>query len=243
MRGELERYHAIDPARITVTGWPQTDVYHRRRSVEEYAALLVRLGLGRERPVVLFAGNTPDNSPFEGKLVDRLVGWWRESGADERYSLLFRPHPRDGRVPERFGAALGVEGVAVQEPSYTDLEELATLLQHVDAVVTNAGTILLDAVVNDRPTVCVLWDEGAAPGEGRADKNLVGDHYRRLATSGAFLRAGGFDELVAGIDAALDDPSALRVERERIAAELVGTVDGQAAERVVAAISAALPHA
>ena len=243
MRGELERYHAIDPARITVTGWPQTDVYHRRRSVEEYAALLVRLGLGRERPVVLFAGNTPDNSPFEGKLVERLVGWWRESGADERYSLLFRPHPRDGRVPERFGAALGVEGVAVQEPSYTDLEELATLLQHVDAVVTNAGTILLDAVVNDRPTVCVLWDEGAAPGEGRADKNLVGDHYRRLATSGAFLRAGGFDELVAGIDAALDDPSALRVERERIAAELVGTVDGQAAERVVAAISAALPHA
>ena len=44
MRGELERYHAIDPAKITVTGWPQTDVYHRRRSREEYAALLTRLG-------------------------------------------------------------------------------------------------------------------------------------------------------------------------------------------------------
>ena len=34
------------------------------------------------------------------------------------------------------------------------------------AVVTNAGTILLDAIVNDRPTVCVLWDEGARAGRG-----------------------------------------------------------------------------
>ena len=50
MRGELERYHAIDPAKITVTGWPQTDVYHRRRSREEYAALLARLGLDPARP-------------------------------------------------------------------------------------------------------------------------------------------------------------------------------------------------
>ena len=175
--------------------------------------------------------------------MERLVGWWRESGADGRYSLLFRPHPRDSRVPERFAAAVGLEGAAVQEPSYTDLEDLATLLQHADAVVTNAGTILLDALVNDRPAVCVLFDEAAPPGEGRADKNLVGDHYRRLATSGAFLQARDFDELVIGIDAALADPSALRAERQRIAAELVGTVDGKAAERVVAAIAAALPHA
>ena len=35
-------------------------------------------------------------------------------------------------------------------------------------VVANAGTILLDALVNDRPAVCVLYDEGApAGGAGR----------------------------------------------------------------------------
>jgi CDP-Glycerol:Poly(glycerophosphate) glycerophosphotransferase len=243
MRDELERYHGIDPAKVTVTGWPQTDVYARRRPRAEYESLLARYGLDPTRPVVLFAGNTPDNAPFEGRLVERLVGWWQESATSERYSLLFRPHPRDGKVPERFGAAVGVEGAAVQSPSYTDLEDLATLLQHVDAVVTNAGTILLDAIVSDRPAVCVLWDEGAPPGEGRAGRNLVGDHYRRLAASGAFLRAHDFDELVDGIDGALAEPEALRAERAAIARELVGEVDGKAAARVVAAIASALPDA
>ena len=49
---------------------------------------------------------------------------------------------------ERYASALACPGVAVQEPSYTDLEVLATLLQHVDCVVANAGTILLDSLVN-----------------------------------------------------------------------------------------------
>ena len=54
----------------------------------------------------------------------------------------------------RFGAGLDRRGAAVQEPSFTDLETLAVLLQHGDIVVSNAGTILLDALANDRPAVC-----------------------------------------------------------------------------------------
>jgi hypothetical protein len=241
MRGDLERYHRIDPARVVVTGWPQTDVYHRRRRREAYTAILERYGLDPARPLVLFAGNTPNNAPYEGRLVERLVGWWQASGARSRFSLLFRPHPRDNRYPERFGAAAGVAGAAVQTPSYTDLEDLATVLQHVDAVVANAGTILLDALVNDRPAVCVLFDEGAPPGERWADRNLVGDHYRQLAESSAFLRAHDFDELVAAVEHALTSPDELGDERARIAHEVVGDVDGKAAVRVVDAIVACLP--
>ena len=54
------------------------------------------------------------------------------------------------------------------------------LLQHADAVVANAGTILLDALVNDRPAVCVLYDEGAPAGE-----SLGGEERRRQALRGA----------------------------------------------------------
>lgn len=240
MRGDLERFHGIDPVRITVTGWPQTDVYYRQRPREAYAALLERYGLDPARPLVLFAGNTPDNAPYEGKLVERLLAWWQGGDAHQRFSLLFRPHPRDNRVPERFGAALGAPGAAVQEPSYTDLEDLATLLQHADVVVANAGTILLDALVNNRPAVCVLFDEGAPPGERWADRNLVGDHYKQLAESTAFLRAHDFGELVTGIERALANPAELAAERARIAREVVGEVDGMAAERVVEAITSTI---
>jgi hypothetical protein len=238
MRDDLERYHGIDPARVVVTGWPQTDVYHRRSSREAYDALLTKLGLEPGKPVLLFAGNTPTNSPYEGNLVARLVDWWRSRPTGDRFSLVFRPHPRDNKVQERFGAALGQPGIGVQEASYTDIGDLATLLQHVDCVVANAGTILLDAIVNDRPSVCVLFDEGAPPGQRWADLNLVGEHYRELTQSAAFYRAETFEELVGGIERALEHPGELAAERRRVAREVVGEVDGRAAERVVDAIVA-----
>ena len=93
--------------------------------------------------------------------------------------------PRVARALRRGRA--GDPACYVQEPSYTDLEELTVLLQHGDAVVCNAGTILLDALVNERPVVCVLYDEGAPPGESWAAKNVVGEHYRELAGSGRLL--------------------------------------------------------
>jgi UDP-N-acetylglucosamine:LPS N-acetylglucosamine transferase len=239
MRDDLERYHGIGLERVVVTGWPQTDVFHERHSRAEYDALLRAYALDPTRPLVLVMGNTPTNAPYEDRFVARLVGWWEEH-ARNRFQLLFRPHPRDREWKERFAEATGRKGVHVQEPSYTDMAELATLLQHGDAVVANAGTILLDALVNDRPAVCVLYDEGAPPGESWAAKNVVGQHYEELAASGAFYRAESFDEVIAGVDRALAHPAELADARRRVVREVVGEVDGRAAERVVDAIAGAL---
>jgi CDP-Glycerol:Poly(glycerophosphate) glycerophosphotransferase len=240
MRDDLARYHRIEPERVVVTGWPQTDVFHRRRPREEYASLLATLGLDASRPVVLVMGNTPTNAPYESQFVQRLVHWWEDSGAASRFSLLFRPHPRDREWRDRFKAALFREHVAVQEPSFTDLEALAVLLQHGAVVVANAGTILLDALVNDRPAVCVLYDEGASPGESWALKNVSGEHYKSLIESEAFYRADRFEEVVDGIERALAHPRELEAERARVAREVVGEVDGKAAERVADAFVGAI---
>jgi hypothetical protein len=237
MRDDLVRYHRIERDRIAVTGWPQTDVFHRRRSAEEYERVLSRVGLDATRPLVLVMGNTPTNAPYEGRLVERLTAWWEESGARERYSLLFRPHPRDREWRERFSVALARTGVAVQEPSFTDIETLAVLLQHGDLVVSNAGTILLDALANDRPAVCILWDESAPAGESWALKNVSGEHYRPLFDSNAFYRATRFDELTAGIERALAHPDELAAERARVVRLVMGEVDGRAGERVADAIA------
>jgi UDP-N-acetylglucosamine:LPS N-acetylglucosamine transferase len=235
MEDDLRRYHGIASDRVRVTGWPQTDVFLRRRPRERYDELLRGYGLDPTRPLVLVMGNTPTNAPYEDRFVDRLVDWW-EGSARDRFQLLFRPHPRDGQWRERFGRAAGRTGVYVQEASYRDLEDLTTLLQHGDVVVCNAGTILLDALVNDRPAVCVLYDEGAPPGESWAAKNVVGEHYRDLAASGAFHTAENFDEVVAGIERSLAQPAELAEARRRAVQNVVGEVDGLAAERVVDAI-------
>jgi CDP-glycerol glycerophosphotransferase (TagB/SpsB family) len=240
MREDLVRYHGIDSDRIVVTGWPQTDVFHRKRPREDYERVVRALGLDPSRPVVLVMGNTPTNAPYEKRFVERLVAWWEESGTVSHFSLLFRPHPRDREWRERFAAALFREGAAVQEPSFTDLETLAVLLQHGECVVTNAGTILLDALVNNRPTVCVLYDEGAPAGESWAVKNVSGEHYRQLMASDGFYRAERFEDVVAGIERGLAQPDELAQERARAAREVVGDVDGCAAARVVDAVVSAV---
>ncbi len=239
MEDDLRRYHGIRPERVRVTGWPQTDLFHRRRPRSRYEALLRRYGLDPRRPLAVVAGNTPSNTPYEGRFVERLVEWWALAPED-RPQLLFRPHPRDGRWRERFAAAAGHEGVVVQEASYTDLEDLATLLQHADVVVCNAGTILLDALVGDRPAVCVLYDEGAPPGESWAAKNVIGEHYQELAESGAFYRVERFEEVVAGIERALEQPDELAEQRRWAVEQVVGLVDGGAADRVVDAVASVL---
>jgi CDP-glycerol glycerophosphotransferase (TagB/SpsB family) len=231
------RYHDVDSKRIVVTGWPQTDVFHRQRPRTEFETVVRDLGLNPSRSVVLVMGNSPTNAPYEKQFVDRLVAWWERTGAERRFSLLFRPHPRDGEWRERFSAALSPENAAVQEPSFTDLETLAVLLQHGDVVVSNAGTILLDALVNDRPAVCVLYDEAAPPGESWAWKNVSGEHYKSLIESEAFYRADDFGGVTAAIERALAHPDELAPERRRVAHQVVGEIDGRAAERVADAIT------
>ncbi len=240
MREDLLRYHGIDAGRIVVTGWPQTDVFGRRRARQEYEEVVRNLGLDPARPVVLVMGNTPTNAPFEARFVERLISWWEQTGAVSRFSLLFRPHPRDRDWRERFAPALFRDSAAVQEPSFTDIETLATLLQHGDVVVANAGTILLDALVSDRPAVCVLYDEGAPPGESWALKNVSGEHYKALMESDAFYRASHFEDVAGAIERALAQPGELAAERARVARLVVGEVDGRAAERVADAVVTAV---
>jgi len=91
--------------------------------------------------------------------------------------------------------------------------------------------------------VCVLYDEGAPPGESWAAKNVVGEHYQALAASGAFHRAERFEEVVAGIERSLAQPAELAAARRRAVADIAGVVDGRAAERVVAAVLEAVPIA
>ena len=239
MEQDLSRYHGIGSDRVVVTGWPQTDLYARRRPWEDYEELLRSCNLDPTVPLVVVTGNTPTNAPYEGRFVARLVAWW-DSGPRERFSLLFRPHPRDREWRERFAPAADRPGAFVQAPSFTDFEQLAILLQHCNCVVANAGTILLEALVNDRPVVCVLYDEGGPPGESWALKNVLGEHYRELAASAAFYRAERFEDVVSAIERALANPQELAEERCRVTRQVVGEVDGRAGERVVDTICLAV---
>ena len=80
MREDLARFHGIGSERVVVTGWPQTDLYARRRPRDGYESLLRSFGLDPTRPLVVVMGNTPSNTPFEDRFVERIVEWWKRLG-------------------------------------------------------------------------------------------------------------------------------------------------------------------
>ena len=193
--------HRSGPRRVT--GWPQTDVFLRRRPRERYDELLRGYGLDPERPLVLVMGNTPTNAPYEGRFVERLVAWWEENARD-RFQLLVRPHPRDKEWRERF-ARRGARGRATcrRRATATSTTSRRSSSTATSSSATRARSSWTRSSTTG-PSVCVLYDEGAPPGESWAAKNVIGEHYRQLAASGAFHTAETFDEVV-GRDRALAD--------------------------------------
>lgn len=236
MKDILLHYHNIPLGRIQVTGWPQTDLYARKRHRATYEALLRSYSLDPALPCVLFTGNTENNNPHEPQFMERVVSQWHERDRRGRQTLIFRPHPKDSNWKERFKGIMNRPGVYVQAASYTDTDVLALLLQHVDCVVANAGTVLLDSLINDRPVVCVVYGEGEGERDGLAAKNITGHHYGDIMRSGAFVTAANFDDVLNGIQQCLSAPAALATQRQAITRQTVGEIDGQAGQRVVNAI-------
>ncbi len=230
MEDDLRRYHGIEPERVRVTGWPQTDLLHRMRGRDEYHDLLRRYGLDPGRPLVLAAGNTPSNAPYEGRFVERLVEWWRQ-GSSRRVATPVPSSPtrrlmatavRGGRGTRRHLRA-GGELLRHRRPrDAAPARRRPRLQRRHDSLGRARG----------RPSRCTCCAEG----ESWAAKNIVGKHYDELATSGAFYPPRASEEVVAGIERALVHPHELAETRRRAVADIVGVVDGHAAERVVASI-------
>jgi len=182
----------------------------------------------------------------EADVIDAQIAFHLHAGVDFVVATVNRSQDATAEILARYARA-GVLQLRYEEGDDMRQDEWVARMARLAATerfsstatsfVCNAGTILLDALVNDRPAVCVLYDEGAPPGESWAAKNVIGAHYRELVASGAFYTAQSFEEVVAGIERALAHPGELAEERQRVVADVVGEVDGHAAERVVDAIA------
>ncbi len=240
MEDDLRRYHDIGPERVRVTGWPQTDIFRRSRPRADYEALLRRYGLDPGRPLVLYMGNTPTNAPYEGRFVQRLLSWWEES-ARERFQLLFRPHPRDREWRERFGEAAGKTrrlraGAELHRPRGAHGPPPArgcSRHQRGDDPARRARQRTPGRVRSLRRR---RSSRRVVGGEERRRRALPGARGLRRILHGRELRA----RWSPGIERALDRPEELADARRRAVREVVGEVDGRAAERVVDAIAGAL---
>ena len=205
MRDDLARATTRSPSeRIVVTGWPQTDVFRVRRSRDEFDAI-VESARARSRAPPSSSSRGTRRRTHRTRAVRRTA---RRAGRRARRARRVRSFSFARIRATASGASASPrrssgEDTAVQEPSLHRPRSPRDAPPARGLRRRERGDDPARRLVNDRPAVCVLYDEGAPEGERHAELNVTGQHYEELdplgrVRSGDGLRSGrGRDRAVA----------------------------------------------
>ena len=237
MRDDLARYHGIGSERVVVTGWPQTDIYARQRPRERLREPSPR---ARARSVVSARRRHGEHARRTrrsriGSSNASSTGGRPPDAA--RPSLLFRPHPRDTEWRERFRAALETDGIA---RAGGELHRLRGARDAPPALRLRRRERRDDPARRARQRS----SGGLRPlRRGRPAGRELRDeerHRRALPRAGGLrtrsTRRSASRRWYAASSARSRIPLSSPTSDARVAHEVVGEVDGRAAERVVDAI-------
>lgn len=231
VQDELIRYHQIAPEKITPIGWLQMDGYVHQSEVER-SEVLRRAGIPGAHRYILFAANAPRLGVHEPEVFRQLALQVQANlfGAD--LTLVCRCHPQDRDWRARWGFALAMERVVVDPPDLGPLGHLAAMVRHAGVVIASAGSINLDAVALDTPTIGLAWEDPTLPYWDRPARAYDLEHLRELRHESGMMFARDLAELLAACARYLADRDADAEERGRLRHRYLYRLDGGTAARL-----------
>jgi hypothetical protein len=114
---------------------------------------------------------------------------------------------------------------------------MADQIRHAAAVLSPAGSILLDAVGLDTPAIALAFENDDEPYYDRLARRYNMEHLRRLIDIGGIALARNRSELAGQVMAALADRDRDAAKRAMLRAQHLEPLDGRSAERLVAIIA------
>ncbi len=237
MKNELERYHAIAPTAITVTGWPHLDAYHVPATFLSQLQFRHKIGVSSATRLLLFAANSPRLGGHEPDLLAALAAVVQSGRFGKDRCLLVRPHPADGQWQDRFSAIDALPNVHLMPAELGHVDWLANLLKYSDVVISTQGTITLDAVALDKPVINIGFAVDEASDQNFAvDWMYEMDHYQPVIASGGVQLVHSMEALCHAIEQYLENPDQDAAGREQLRAWQLGPFDGHSSEWTVKAI-------
>ena len=243
IRDEIVVYGDVPPERVFVTGVPHYDYYQSSPRTPR-AEFCRPFGFDHKRPLVLFA--PPSDlylryDPVAPVVLDALAG----VGANilVRLPLVGKIDLGDYRLPpnaaldEPENSADFIEAHLTHEAD----RHLADSLYHSAVVVTWASTVIIDAMVFDKPVVLVGFDASPRPYHQSITQYYDYDHQRRILESGAVRLARSPQELTSAVSAYLADPGLNARARARVRAAYCDRLDGASGRRLAKFILSLLP--
>jgi hypothetical protein len=234
-----ERFHSVDLARLThdSIGLPHYDKYRNPEALLRGRTAFFRsMGLDPARRLIFFGGF---DFYWSEDTVLRRLDEAVENGRIENAQIVFRPHPRPPYPLDTYHLHTLKRTIlndAFSGPhAFSDSETFINLVHHSDVLVISASTLAIDGAVFDRPIVCMGFDDPSkrVPYWKQAMRLFdTFDHFERLIDTGGVRLSRSFDELVANVNAYLENSAQDAPGRARIIEEFVAPFDGRASARL-----------
>lgn len=179
--GPQSREHAtvlqrLSHKRIAPLGAPHYELL-QPAPAEEVRRLRAALGVADDERLVLFGGSFRQfDETSRLRELERAIG----KGLIERVKIVYRPHPwraarRDERsffkyewshvvfdpeMRERYLREQEEPGYLKHQAPMFDMTYLSTLISASDAVVSPMSTLLIEALILEKPTMAIAFDDG-----------------------------------------------------------------------------------
>ncbi|MDB5224644.1 MAG: hypothetical protein JWO43_266 [Candidatus Adlerbacteria bacterium] len=254
---EAVRIGDYAPACVTITGFPQFDIYTHQDIFQSREVFCAAINADPQKKIVLFGvpgdWKTPhskdilaelDNMIEQGKFKKPLQVLARfhpkysdsSEGLDARHIIFDRPGSRFSSATT-FGLDAGVGSTIQWRFEDKDIVHLANSIHHSEVVVNTDSTLTLDAAANDKPSILIAYDGNAKlPYKESIAYIYERDHYQTVIKTGGVVLAHSHNELAQYIDTFVENPEHLRTERELLKVKLLYKLDGKSAERAGTAV-------
>lgn len=246
-RQEVIAFDRYQPQAVTIIGAPQFDPYFAEDTIWPREKLAEHFGLDPDRPIILYASlgyfirgldetcwmdvllEHIDNGSISGnpQVICRLHPWSR---VEHFQQFVDHPDVRLSYVDRYFPT---LTWYMTRE----DVVLVANMLNHADAVVTPASTMVMEAAIFDTPTVVPTFHPYQPERAQEYFDNVVfGKHFKRVKNLDLVPVVSKIDEFASVINRCLTEPSWYRDQRTKLVKDYVHFTDGRSVERLVALI-------
>ncbi len=215
---EARRIHRMPADRLVITGSPFFDKWFEERGSSDRQAFCAKMGLDPGRPFLLYLGSSSNISQDETWLVRELNAALARDARPEIRNLqvLVRPHPANWQIYR----PLAAEGMRIwpDEGALPDSEDVIQdfhdMLRYSVATVGLNTSAMIDAVIADRPTICIQ-----PPCYTATQDEAI--HFQRLRDAGVFDLTDGAAGAVERVAAVLEGTDERQGQRRRFVLEFV----------------------
>gem|GEM_PF-133534 len=254
MKDEMARYYPeVPPENIFVTGTPQFEHYFNDELVWSENEFRSRLGLERNKKVVVFSGDDVTTSPLDPFYLADVAEAIRHIPGPLRPHLIFRRCPVDvsgryGWVIEKYPEIIVSDPLWRKSdetdswdaivPTKEDVELLCNLVRHSDLVINIGSTMALDFAIFDKPAIFIRYDQQEDVGDVRRDIEEIYSlpHFQVFDGNDSVVWARSKESLPSLIVQSLEHPEQVAKDRKRLLEKIAAHPLEQASDRIISAL-------